>query len=122
MPSLKSVEQLIEKYGVSAFADDTPFIKRRQLTHNDAMQKGMPFCFFRKLQALTPHDSVWCFTAFLPNKKQRLAMYLVDKHNNVVEQVYYLRDRKGVAACEKIQRLLSQSLRNAGADSFTLAA
>jgi hypothetical protein len=122
MLGLKSVEQLIEKYGVSAFADDTPFLKRRRVTLGDAMQKGMPFCFFRRLQMLSPEDAAWCFIAYLPNKKQRMAMYLVDKDNNLIEQVYYLRDRKGVVACEKVQRLLEQSLQAANADKFVLAA
>jgi hypothetical protein len=50
MSGLKSVEQLIEKYGVSAFSDDTPFLKRRKFTHYDATQKGVPFSFFRKMR------------------------------------------------------------------------
>ena len=121
--SLKSVDQLIEKYGVSAFSTDTPFIRRRLLTNEHAYEVGMPFCFHQKLNALKQGISLWCFTAYLPHKKQRLAMYLVNERNGeIVEQVYYPRDSKGVKACEKVKNLLSSSLMVANADSFILVA
>lgn len=122
MSGLKSVDNLIEKYGVSAFNEDNPFIKRKPLSLINACEKGMPFCFYLKLKHLSQGEQLWCFTAYLPTKKQKLAMYLVDQSNSVIEQVYYPRDRKGIVACEKIRKLLGISLRSANVKDFTLAA
>lgn len=120
--SLKSVDQLIDKFGVSAFASDTPFLKRKVLTSSNACDVGMPFCFYQKLSALKCNQTVWCFTAYLPSKNKRLALFLVDENNKVIEQVYFPRDRKSVMSCQKIQKLLQRSLLSANSDSYVLAA
>ena len=122
MAGLKQVEKLIDRYGVNAYADNSPFIRKKRYVQADAMQRGLPFCFFQKIEQLTGGEAVWCYTAQLPEKKQKLAAYLVNEKKQIIEQVYYPRDHRGVRSCEKIKHLLAKSLLSYQDDKYELAA
>jgi len=122
MTGLKSVDKLIEKYGVNAFAQDTPFMRRQQYVQSDAIHCGLPFCFYREIERLNGGEALWCFTVSLPDKKQKLAAFLVNSNKDIIEQVYYPRDHRGVKACDKIKRLLAKSLKDYKDEEYKLAA
>lgn len=119
---LKSIQKLMSKYGINALADDTPFLQRRHLVRVDALTCQLPFCFVRRIEALKPGRSLWCYTVTNPAKKEKLALFLVDQSKEIVDQVYYPRDYRGIQTCKKIQQYLASSLASIERDNYCLAA
>ena len=107
---LKTIDGLIERFGISAAETHDAFQHVLCLQGGDkrAIALKLPFCFYQKLSSLPKSRMITLHQFYLPHRKARLASFLINEHGQVIEQVYYQRDAKHVKACKKLQSFVEQ--------------
>lgn len=105
---IKAIDNLIIRYGLYNAEGKDPFQSVTRLHGGDtrAATLKLPWCMFQKVMQRPVSAQLTYHQYYLPHRKQRLASFLVDEKGEIIEQVFYLRDGKGVKACRKIQAML----------------
>ncbi|GGW95543.1 hypothetical protein [Alteromonas halophila] len=105
---IKSIDKLIASYGLTTHAGKDAFQSVIRLRGGDAKARTLklPWCMYQKVMQKPVSSALTYYQYFLPHRQHRLASFLVDEKGNIVEQVYYLRDGRGVKACKKLQVML----------------
>ncbi len=111
---VKAVDNLIEKYGFLTKEGKNPFQTVMTLFGQDdrLTSMKMPYCFFRILSDAKLSEKFSMHHLYLPHRKARLASFLVNSAGDICEQVYYVRDAKGVKVCKKVQQMLASRIQN----------
>ena len=105
---IKAIDKLISTYGLYVHEGKDTFQSVTRLHGGDARAEKMklPWCMFQKVMQKPVSSSLTYHQFFLPHRQHRLASFLVDEKGNIIEQVFYLRDCKGVKASRKLQMML----------------
>ena len=105
---LKTIDNLIERFGISVGEGHDAFQQVLDLYGGDSRATTMklPFCFYQIIANLPVNRRLSLHQFYLPHRKARLASFLIDENGQIIEQVYYQRDRKYVKACKKLQSLV----------------
>lgn len=107
---IKAIDKLIDKYGFLVDEGRDEFQQVSIMFGEDPRIQTMklPYCFYREIASAPLFKRFVLHQLFLPHRKTRFASFLLDEDGQLVEQVYYLRDAKGVKACKKVQEAIAQ--------------
>ena len=121
---LKTIDAMITRFGVRVDEgqDESQSLMMLQGGDHRVHAMRVPYCIFQKIQSFATQRTLKLHQWFLPNKKGRLATFLIDEAGNIVEQVYYPRDSRHVAACRKIQLIVEKAQRKHASVMMKLAA
>ncbi|MCC2616608.1 hypothetical protein LJ739_10175 [Aestuariibacter halophilus] len=109
---IKALDNCIAKWGISLQADtDNPLQQITPLTGRDprALRMGLPHCILQAIGRQSQDRTVYLHRFTAVYKQSRLLCAVVDEHGQVLEKVYYPRDRKSVQACDIIMQALQSA-------------
>ncbi len=108
---IKAIDKLLKTYGLAHQEGCDPFQSLTLLHGGDkrATTMKLPWCMYEKVMQRPVSARLTYHQLYLPYRKARLASFLIDEKGEVIEQVYYQRDARMVAACRYLQRLLNKA-------------
>lgn len=109
MTGTKSIDQLIQRYGILSKPGKDPLQRLTYLCGGDKGANALPYCMFNIIMNAPVSRRFTVHHFYHPTKKCRLATFLFDEKGQLIEQVYYAKVARWVELCRKLQRLVIQS-------------
>ena len=110
---IKALDKLLTAQGIKLSPGSNGFQSVTELRPADpkVVDLKLPYCMYQKVMMLPPGSRLKYHHFYLQHRQCRLASYMVDDNGNIVEQVFYQRDTRSVAACKKLATLLQKRYR-----------
>lgn len=105
---IKALDKLLTAQGIITSPGSTGFQSVTELRPADpkVVDLKLPFCMYQKVMMLPAGRRVRYHHFYMQHRQCRLASYLVNEEGDIVEQVFFQRDVKSVAACKKLAMMI----------------
>lgn len=107
---IKQLDRLIAKHGVSTGLTHNDFQSSVRLYHNDHRLNTLrlPYCQYRIVEELREGEHLTLHRFYLAYNENtpRLAFFLIDANNEVVDKVFFLKHNRYKVAAHAIGKLL----------------
>ena len=106
---IKALDTAVNRWGISGFEADNAFQFALPISGRDqrVLKMNLPYCIVKEIGRHKEIEDLTLHQFFVPHKKARLACFVTDSQGNILERVYYGRDRKYWHASAKLAEALT---------------